>query len=396
MHDVAAHPASPHAQRNSPLVVVPGGLYETVFSINPPGRHRARLRATTLNGERAPKVVLCDSSDAVTGTKVLVKVRRITNPESVRRRGSILVDYLGPARDADEFVWVDPEVARRLEALLDSPVPIGVMLEGPQGAGKTSLARFVAARRGWRFCKVDCSSKSEPSDFFVTWEFAAAGGADGAIRPVARPTELLTMLDEARRAPQHRFLCFLDEWSRVSHARVRNAVMPLLEPRGQFTHPIENRVVDVPRNCRFIAAANPHTAEFGGLAESDDRAQRDRWAVLRVSYPPPAQERLILARRWPRLSPAKIDLIVELANAVRTSPAMTGGLSVRATLEACSLLDHVNFSQVTDRRELTQIIAQTFAFKWPGDLADQSSEASAVFRLLTEPSPASKPRRSRS
>ena len=69
------------------------------------------------------------------------KVKTITKPDRTDR-GAIEVAYAGPAPFKIEGVYVDPIVGKKLQILLESG--LNILLDGPQGCGKTVLSRQVA------------------------------------------------------------------------------------------------------------------------------------------------------------------------------------------------------------------------------------------------------------
>ena len=85
----------------------------------------------------------------------------------------------------------------------------------------------------------------------------------------------------------------------------------------------------------------------------------DRFAPLTLGYPPADAEAKLLAARHPELPAGLIDDLVRVANAIRGSQDLRGGLSVRATDEACVYLKHPVFES-DQRRSLPEILKSSF------------------------------------
>jgi nitric oxide reductase NorQ protein len=157
--------------------------------------------------------------------------------------------------------------------------------------------------------------------------------------------------------------------------------MPALDSTRRVFHPVESRFVDIPDNVQFVAAVNrgrQFSATFGL-----DAAQLDRFAPLRMGYPPIAEEVKILRRRHPDLAPTVILRVVEVANAVRASADVTTGLSVRATDEACVYLAHPRFGGGTDD-QIRDVLRTSFCLRFDGDADDVTTDAGAVWTIVEQ------------
>ena len=357
------------------LALKKGSVFRTVFHINPRSGSQHGFRATHANGQRAEKVILCDA-DIEPGVTYEVRVRSILRPKA-DNRGAILVEPLRALTfDLGEDIYVPEILGMKLEALLASG--INILLDGPQGSGKTVLARAIAAALGLEYVFFNCSAIFEATDFIATIQVRAT--AEGGVETVWVPTDIHRAFEAARAAPRRRFLIFLDEFNRCREM-ARNGIMPALDSTRRIYNPITGRIEPIPTNVLWIAAIN-NGAQFTGTTTVDP-AQLDRFAPLRVDYPPQAEEVRLLRMRFPSLPQSRVETIVRAANAVRTSENLGLDMSMRATEEACVLLSHPNFANMGPEC-LEDILKDTFCARVPGRVDDDATDAGMMWRVVSD------------
>jgi MoxR-like ATPase len=350
-----------------------GTTAEATFWNNPIADSGFRWRTTSLDERRTPKVVLSNDDRILQGVPCLVRVTAIRKPER-DDRGIIEVEYVGPAPFRLEGVYLDPIVSKKLQVALESG--LNILLDGPQGCGKTVLARSIADALGMQFVFFNCGAVVEATDFFATIQVRAS--STGAPVTDFVKTEVLMALEHASSHPDRRYLVFLDELNRCQET-ARNALMPALDSTRRVFHPIENTFIPIPNNVQFIAAVN-RGREFSGTF-GIDAAQLDRFAPLQMTYLPPVEEENLLARRHELLGKTIIGHVVAVAHAVRNSPELGGTLSVRATDEACTFLEHPLFRGAAERN-LPEILRSSFCGRFSGRWDDVTSDAGAVWSVV--------------
>ncbi|MGE0494762.1 MAG: AAA family ATPase [Vulcanimicrobiota bacterium] len=355
--------------------LAPGNVHEATFWVNPVDESSFRFRATHLDGRRAPKVVLCDDPRIVPGMPCLVKIVEVQKPDR-RDRGAILVEFVQSQPMRLEGVYLDPIVSRKLQVLLESG--LNILLDGPQGCGKTVLARTIAEALGMQFVFFNCGAVVEASDFLATVQVRASDTGQPVMDFLQ--TEVLLALEAANQQRSRRTLIFLDEFNRCQES-ARNALMPALDTTRRIFNPVDNNFLPVPDNVQFIAAVNRGN-EFSGTF-GIDAAQLDRFAPLQMDYLPPPEEVKLLQARHPEVSKAVITKLVSVADAIRRSAELGTGLSVRATEEACLYLKHPLFAN-EQKRVLPEVLKSSFCGRFNGRPEDITTDAGAVWAIINE------------
>ena len=350
-----------------------GAVMETTFWANPVKESTYRYRATHLDGKRAPKVVLCEDPRVRPGAACMVKIKSISKPGR-DDRGTIEVSFVSTLAFKIEGVYLDPVVSKKLQILLESG--LNILLDGPQGCGKTVLAQAIAETLGMKFIFFNCGAVVEATDFLATIQIRASETG----QPVTDfiKTDFLIALEEATEHPELPYLVFLDEFNRCQES-ARNALMPALDATRRVYHPVDNRFIEIPDNVQFIAAVNrgdEFSATFG-----IDAAQLDRFAPLQMDYMPGEAEVDLLSKRHPELATSTIELLVKIANDIRSSSELGAGLSVRATEEACIILKHPLLEH--DRSKfLPEVLKSSYCGRFSGRPDDATTDAGAAWGII--------------
>ena len=144
-------------------------------------------------------------------------------------------------------------------------------------------------------------------------------------------------------------------------------------------NPLTGTTIDIPGNVLWIAAIN-NGSQFTGTTTVDP-AQLDRFAPLKMDYPPEAEEVRILSQRHPEVPRHQIKRVVKAANAVRNDANLGVDLSVRATDEVCLLLGHPNFAD-DDKDVVPELLKTSFCGRFVGHWNDSSTDAGLVWQVI--------------
>ncbi|MEL6546310.1 MAG: AAA family ATPase, partial [Myxococcota bacterium] len=148
-----------------------GQTMDATFWVNPVEDNEFRFRATHLDGKRAPKVVLCDDPRVRAGVPCRVKIKTI-HKRDVPDRGYIEVQYVETMPFELKGIYLDPVVSKKVQVCLESG--LNILLDGPQGSGKTVMTREIARALGMEFVFFNCAAVIEATDFLATIQVRAS------------------------------------------------------------------------------------------------------------------------------------------------------------------------------------------------------------------------------
>lgn len=173
-----------------------------------------------------------------------------------------------------------------------------VLIKGPTGCGKTRFVQYMAQRLGLPLYTVACHDDLSATDLVGRHLIGAAGTwwQDGPLT----------------RAVREGGICYLDE---IVEARQDTAVVlhPLADDRRQLYIERTGETLQAPPTFMLVVSYNPG---YQNLLKGMKPSTRQRFVALRFDYPPPDQERHIVAAEA-GVDEALAARIVELGQALR-------------------------------------------------------------------------------
>ncbi|MBO9356434.1 AAA domain-containing protein [Bordetella petrii] len=173
-----------------------------------------------------------------------------------------------------------------------------VLVKGPTGCGKTRFVQHMAHRLGLPLYTVACHDDLSATDL-VGRHLIGADGTWWQDGPLTR-------------AVREGGICYLDE---IVEARQDTAVVlhPLADDRRELYIERTGETLQAPPGFMLVVSYNPG---YQNLLKGMKPSTRQRFVALRFGYPPPAEERCIVAAEA-GADEALAGRVVELGQALR-------------------------------------------------------------------------------
>lgn len=188
----------------------------------------------------------------------------------------------------------------------------GLLLKGETGTGKTELVLWLASRIGWPVARLECNAHMTPEVIDGGTTLVASPDGSGIITR----RELADVLKVYRDGG----FILLDEVDKISD-EVAERLHAIIDGKP-VTVPDTGEVIYKHPLCKVIGTANTvgdGTSMRYVTSRKWDEAFRARWACVEIPYLTPAEELLMLQRRYhgKQLSDEFLTVMVRLANTCR-------------------------------------------------------------------------------
>ena len=236
-----------------------------------------------------------------------------------RTRGELPQGMTTPALD-QEFA-VSGDTAKTLEtviAIADSGKPVLLMVTGPHGSGKTSLARQIAARRRSPFGIIPFGAKQEAREVIGEEQFSPDKGT--WFRPGLFPS--YTGVSGS--------VVLCDEFNRVENPKVHGALFDWLQ-EGSYTTDAGETYTIAPGV--IIVATMNEGYDYAG-ADMLDIAMRGRFFEVQMEMPPAEVASVIVSKK----SGMPLDEVQRFVSMLGSEKSLPEWMTMRGLLKAAELI----------------------------------------------------------
>lgn len=223
-------------------------------------------------------------------------------------------------------IYVDRRNFNTVEAIMrisEHVRPTNILVVGPSGYGKTSLAQAAAAAHGLKYLRMNCAQVRDPEEWFGYRE--ARQGSTEFVR--SRMIEVVQRGDAV--------IC-LDEFNRVE-PWLSNTLYPLLDhDRATIIH---NETIKVGPNTTFFATVNLGYQYVGAFTLDAAIINRMDATVKVSALPTDVEVQLVRARTGCTLKDAKLVVaVVHKARSLCESSRILADMSTRTSLKVALMV----------------------------------------------------------
>lgn len=198
-----------------------------------------------------------------------------------------------------------------------------ILIEGPVGVGKTTLASAIANYLGRSFFRVD-GDERYTSAKLVGWFDPPVVLKNGYTRETFVPGPLVETMETGG-------VLFINEINRMPEA-TQNTLLPIMD-EGRL-HVPKLGTIHAESGFRIIATQNPEASV--GVTPLGE-ALRDRYVWLHLDFHTEAEEREIVSINTGIKDETMISTAVAITRETRDYPDIRRGASVRGAIDTASL-----------------------------------------------------------
>jgi MoxR-like ATPase len=198
-----------------------------------------------------------------------------------------------------------------------------LLIEGPVGVGKTTIASAIATHLGRTFQRID-GDERYTSAKLVGWFDPPVVLKDGYNRDTFIPGPLVETMESGG-------ILFINELNRMPEA-TQNTLLPIMDESR--LHVPKLGTINAKNGFRIIATQNPEASV--GVTPLGE-ALRDRYVWLYLNYHTEAEEREIVKTNTGIKDENVINIAVAITRATRDYTDIRRGASVRGALDIASL-----------------------------------------------------------
>ena len=290
--------------------------------------------------------------------------------------------------EVHEYIPSDGEwesISAKIDARHETGQEPAFMLGGPTGCGKTTLAEWKAAEKGWPVVTLQMTYDMSPAS--LLGKATVRSGDDGGTETVWNDGPLTKALLASREGP---VVLIVDEANRA-RPEVHSTLMSALDSRCEVT--LDQRggekIRGVRQNLIVVSTINPKgSGDYHGVQDIDFAVKRrltnaGRYNVDYLGVNFPQREADVLTERTPA-GPRLADLVVGTANQVRDQ-ADDATSEVRSGIPTSSLISVCQSAYALDKAGLDGAVVEAFEQDVVDALYDQrQNERNTVAQIVKD------------